>query len=252
MGARYDESSPGGRRVSYAALGPDLYDGTAGIGLYLAALYKATANEAFRHTALAALRQSVVKASNAAPMSKQSFYTGGLGVAWAAAVAADLLDEPESRDLALAAMSDLVGAPLPEESDLLLGLAGTIVGRLAVGSALGQDVLREDVSRLAHLLVRRGFRAGGATSWPSAIFHANTNLAGFSHGAAGIAFALLEAADATSDPSLRDVALEAFAYEQGLYDALARNWRDVRFEPPDGTSRSFVTFWCHGAGVARC
>ena len=132
-----------------------------------------------------------------------------------------------------------------------MGLAGTIVGRLAIATTLHQRVPTEEIAVLARELIHRAERTAETLSWPSPIFQTRVNLAGLSHGAAGVAFALLEAADATSDAELRDAALLAFAYEQGLYDDRVRNWRDVRFERPDGNSRSFVTFWCHGApGIA--
>lgn len=84
-------------------------------------------------------------------------------------------------------------------------------------------------------------------------------LAGFSHGAAGIAWALLDLAALTGEERFRATAREAIAYERSLFSSEEQNWRDLRKHedlPPemeDG-QEIFITAWCHGApgiGLAR-
>ena len=79
-------------------------------------------------------------------------------------------------------------------------------------------------------------------------------LSGFSHGAAGIAYALLELASATHDARYRKLAEQALAYERALFVPERANWRDLR-EPergaPESASTGFMVSWCHGApGIA--
>src|SRR5262249_21943753 len=92
-------------------------------------------------------------------------------------------------------------------------------------------------------------------------------LAGFSHGNAGIAWALLELAALSGAERFRTTALDALAYERSLFSPQQLNWPDLRApEPvvrnggsdvPAETRRAQVTFmsaWCHGApgiGLAR-
>jgi lantibiotic modifying enzyme len=80
-------------------------------------------------------------------------------------------------------------------------------------------------------------------------------LAGFSHGAAGIAWALLELAGATGNQRYRAAARQAIDYERGLYSPEAHNWPDLRgAELSSGDAAPFVVAWCHGAagiGLAR-
>ena len=51
-----------------AALGPDLYGGTAGIGLFLAQLHTRMEDDAVRATALGAIRQSLSKSDAGSSM----------------------------------------------------------------------------------------------------------------------------------------------------------------------------------------
>ncbi|HET8755573.1 MAG TPA: lanthionine synthetase LanC family protein, partial [Solirubrobacteraceae bacterium] len=74
-------------RAEYQALEPNLYDGTAGVGLFLAQLAAVTGDRDAGRTARGALRQAVARA----PAHRTPGLHGGcLGVAWAAGRAAEL------------------------------------------------------------------------------------------------------------------------------------------------------------------
>jgi lantibiotic modifying enzyme len=77
-------------------------------------------------------------------------------------------------------------------------------------------------------------------------------LAGFSHGVAGMAWALLELAAVTGEERFRTAALAAIAYERSLFSTEAGNWPDLREFENTVLSGSkgqvtFMTAWCHGA-----
>jgi lantibiotic modifying enzyme len=83
-------------------------------------------------------------------------------------------------------------------------------------------------------------------------------LGGFSHGAAGMAWALLELATMSGEERFRTTALEAIAYERTLFDAGKGKWLDQRdFETlglPVGGGDALLEAWCHGSpgiGLAR-
>jgi lantibiotic modifying enzyme len=84
-------------------------------------------------------------------------------------------------------------------------------------------------------------------------------LAGFAHGAAGIAWALLELAAATGNERYRVAARLAIDYERSLYSPQAQNWPDLRQAPLSGADEvpdtpRFRVAWCQGAagiGLAR-
>jgi lantibiotic modifying enzyme len=74
-------------------------------------------------------------------------------------------------------------------------------------------------------------------------------LAGFSHGAAGICWALLELAEATGDARYAELAHRGLAYERSLFLPERGNWKDLR--APGTSDTHFMTMWCNGAtGIA--
>src|SRR5262249_32922965 len=94
-------------------------------------------------------------------------------------------------------------------------------------------------------------------SWPrSDPGEAVANLTGFSHGAAGIGWALIQLGSLVDDPVYIDAGRRAFAYEARHFDEAEQDWYDLRTSPggarPDGTL--FANAWCTGAagiGLSR-
>ena len=71
---------------------------------------------------------------------------------------------------------------------------------------------------------------GIAWDWP---FPSRGPLTGYSHGAAGIALALLELAARTGAEGFRSAARGAIDYERSLFSSEAGNWPDLRvFDTP--------------------
>jgi type 2 lantibiotic biosynthesis protein LanM len=93
-----------------------------------------------------------------------------------------------------------------------------------------------------HLLAHRvttsdGFRAWSTSNGPP--------LGGFSHGAAGIAYALVRVFEVAGYAPALDAAREAIAYEHALFAPDRGQWRDLRL------AGSVMCSWCHGApGIA--
>jgi lantibiotic modifying enzyme len=74
-------------------------------------------------------------------------------------------------------------------------------------------------------------------------------LTGFSHGAAGIAYALLRLYEACGEERFRDAADEAIEYERSVFSPADGNWPDLRHA--NGGEGAFPDQWCHGAaGIA--
>jgi lantibiotic modifying enzyme len=90
---------------------------------------------------------------------------------------------------------------------------------------------------------------------PSTGAEPQNDLTGYSHGAAGIALALLELHARTGDDRFREGALGGFAYERRHFSAEQQNWPDFRsFASPTPQQLSYSLAWCHGApgiGLAR-
>jgi lantibiotic biosynthesis protein len=236
----------------YAALGPSLYDGTAGIALFLAELAGATGDADARRAALGAIRQALAAAARE---PGRGLYSGASGVAIAALRVARELAEPDVEEGARSLTRDVIAGggaaddPAARETDLLYGAAGVAVGLLTLARLLADDDLVSAAVGEGERLLAAAERDGNGLSWPSSS-PAERNLTGFSHGAAGVAFALLELATATGDDRFAAAAAAAFEYEQAAFDERARNWPDYRILP-GARAGGFPVLWCHGApGVA--
>jgi class II lanthipeptide synthase len=238
----------------YRSLEPNLYDGTAGVGLFLAYLASVTGDTAVRRTAVGAIRQSVARAP-AIPLGRRDgFHAGSLGVAWAAARAAALLDEEELD--AGARRVSVVARPrsAPDRSpDVVPGSAGTILALLGLADAFDDSALVQEAVATGEELIRHATISDHGWSWAIPGRRYPHHLCGLSHGAAGIGWALLELFAATGDEQFLAGASGAFEYERSWLDKGSGTWPDLRTPGQRrGVMRSIaspvVGTWCHGEG----
>jgi type 2 lantibiotic biosynthesis protein LanM len=238
-------------------LGPDLYNGTLGIGLFLAAHAAATGSSASAELALAAvtyLRKSL-KRLNAARVAR-SFGVGGavgLGsiVYGLAVISKCLKDEGLLDDAQRAARlftDELIAAD--KQLDVMGGSAGGILGLIRLyRDTKSADALERALKCGEHLLSQPRIGAEGRRSWIGPGFGPRP-LNGMSHGAAGFAYALDALAAVSGRQEFAQAAAECLAFEDSSYNAERRNWPDFR----GAGEANWCCRWCHGAagiGLAR-
>jgi hypothetical protein len=231
--------------LAYGAIGNDLYDGVAGVALFLAVLGVITGSGKATATAQAAARQAL-----RLPDNRPGLYIGRIGSIVSAASTAILLGDDDLLDRACreAACSHSVEAG----PDLLLGTAGQILGLLTLAHLLDDPSLTATAAELGTELVSSAHRTNRGWSWSMRRNGRNQDLTGLSHGASGVAAALIELAAATGDGEFARAAEQALAYERAWFDSSRKNWPDLR-EITTGQMPPtvFLTQWCHGApGVA--
>jgi len=245
--------------MTYKALSPELYSGTSGVALFLAELYAATEDLEVRRTALGAIRQALTHAGNIPPPTRLGLYGGWSGIAFAAARVGTLLNEEEllehATQLLQRSADEYHEHPTDYEFDLISGHAGAIAALVVLCDILDDASFLNFAVHLGEELLKTADETDAGYSWKSAAFAKQRNLTGFSHGTAGVGYALLELYDATEDPKYLRAAEQAFLYERYWFDAAAGNWPDFREEPARGKrskrSLTFATYWCHGApGIA--
>lgn len=241
-------------RVEYRALEPNLYDGTAGVGLFLAQLAAVTGDVAVRRTAVGALRHAVSRA-HAVPLSRRDgFHAGSLGIAWAAVRAAALLDEDELYSSATRVV--VVGRPPSgphRHADVVLGSAGAIIALLALADAFDEPVLAEAALEAGDELITRATVTRFGWSWATPGRSHRHHLCGLSHGASGIGWAMLELLTTTGDERFRTAAEGAFAYERSWLDTGSGTWPDLRIAgqrrgATHPAASPAIGTWCHGEG----
>jgi lantibiotic modifying enzyme len=133
-----------------------------------------------------------------------------------------------------------------ESLDAMNGSAGAILGLLACYAATGEPkVLATAIACGRHLLQRRKLDKFGFKTWPTLD---KRHLTGFSHGAAGIAYALLQLYKATSNAEFHDAAVEGICFEGQAFVREQNNWPDYRRAAASITHNPmFCMAWCHGA-----
>jgi len=252
VGAVMDPAQPW--RAVYRSLEPNLYDGTAGVGLFLAHLAVVTREADIHRTAVGALRHAVGRAPELPPVRRDGFHAGSLGVAWAAARAATLLDDQELLTSARG-VSALARPPSGPDRcpDVILGSAGSIISLLALADEFDAPALVEKAAATGNELIDAATITPHGWSWAIPGRRYRHHLCGLSHGAAGIGWALLELFAVTGEERFRTGAIGAFAYERSWLDERSGTWPDLRIGGQRrGACRRIaspaVGTWCHGEG----
>jgi lantibiotic modifying enzyme len=245
VGAVHDRAKPW--RIDYRAVDATLYEGAAGVGLFLARLFAVTGSAQARRTAVGAIRHAVARAGR-----REGFHVGSLGIAWAAARAATLLGEDELHASARALTAS--AAPVTDgPADVVLGRAGSLIARLALADALGDSRLLGDAVTDGERLIAAATVTPQGWSWARGDRPRRRHLCGLSHGAAGVGWALLELYAVTGDERFRAGAEGAFAYERSWLDRNSGTWPDLRIGGQRRGSRRrapspAIGTWCHGEG----
>ena len=238
-------------------LGPGLYNGVSGIGIFLAAHAAVTGCSSSAELALAGLThlRKELNSRNASRYARSLGIGGGGGLGSAiyslTVLSKCLQDKELLADAHIAAAlltDDLIAADT--QLDVIGGSAGAILGLLRLYRDTGsRDALARATRCGEHLLGQRRIGQEGRRSW-SGQGSGSLDFNGISHGAAGYAYALASLAQATGSDEFNDAATECIAFENASYDPEHHNWADL---DSDG-KKVWPCKWCHGApgiGLAR-
>lgn len=237
--------------VVQPAMGPDLYDGLVGVGLFLAYLGEQTGLDEYRHLAHRAQKtagQFIDLFSGhwgASAFNGQGAYLYlvlHLSSIWGDR---SLLRECAERSVAL-------GDQIQEDDqyDFIRGVAGLVPILLGLHEANPNGEALELAKVCGRHLVRGARTQACGVAWvPTADEGITPALLGMGHGAGGIACSLMRLFRATSDQQFRRVAIEALVYERSMFDAHRGDWPDLRRPPTtdDETHHPRIAAWCHGA-----
>jgi type 2 lantibiotic biosynthesis protein LanM len=257
IGFRYDFDIEG---YQLHPLGLNLYEGTGGIALFLAALAWLTGEKTYRDCALKVIQplERYVRQAGSFPFEE---WFGDKAIGGAAGLGSCLyalthlgqwLDKPDFLQIAM--QLALLITPERVQADRSLDVMGGAAGALLCLLALYQVTADEELLQRAilcgrHLLEQRVETQAGPRAWPDSDGIA---LTGFSHGAAGVAYALVQLFAVTHQREFLDAACEGIDYERAVFVPEVGNWPD--FHKAQDAGRPYVTSWCHGApgiGLAR-
>jgi type 2 lantibiotic biosynthesis protein LanM len=253
---------PGADRLQLQPLNQSLYDGNCGIALFLAALARIGGSSQFRDLALGALVPlrkilQTIDAQAAQRLAKRIGIGGttGLGsIVYSLVRISHFLKEDALLEEALR-VADAIAPELittDQKLDVMAGSAGAILALLALYHETTEPaILDKAIACGQHLLKYSTSFEGSPKAWKT---FGEKPLTGFSHGAAGIAYALLRLYAVTQNSAYLEAALEGIAYERSVFSSSAANWPDFRSCDRQNGQPGFMVSWCHGApgiGLAR-
>lgn len=237
-------------------MGVRLFDGCSGVALFLAGLTKITHSKQHKDLALATIAP-VFRGINldCDRVTQEIGIGGGMGAGaliYTLVRSGQLLEENflEPANQLVATITDERIAS-DRKFDVMAGSAGTILGLLTLYQIKpSEEILERAIACGQHLLDHRVKSESGHRAWMTG---KQAMLTGFSHGAAGIAYALARLFEVTQQEEFLAAALESNAYEASVFIAEQNNWPDFRY-PPTKKGYACWNSWCHGAtgiGMAR-
>ena len=235
----------------------NIYDGTAGIALFLGRLFSFTQDRLHRDAAIGALNQALARAEVIPEQMRPSVYSGVAGIAWAAIEVGRILGDDR---MVARGLNDLkasaAGPPNAAALDIIGGSAGTIQLLLDIAHRYDQPGLVDMAEVHGKFLLHTAVKSDAGWSWDTLPGQSEKHLCGYGHGASGIGCALLELWAETDDDEYRRAGLKAFDYERSLFSPQDHNWPDLRTMTgfmPTGKP-VYAMAWCHGGpgiGLAR-
>jgi lantibiotic biosynthesis protein len=242
-------------QVAHRTFGPDFYSGTSGIAFFLANLSSFTQEKVFRKTAVGAFNCALSQMDRYGLDTGFGFYSGLTGIAYALTESGEIFGDDHLVQFGLELLEKVSSSePNSAQSwDVVSGSAGVIPVLLKLYERYARPFLLDAALRHGDLVLQAADRSEEGWSWETIPDHAMKNLTGFSHGTAGIAWALLELYQKSTEPRFLEAAQQALRYERQLFDPQQENWPDFRSATETGSS-VYAAAWCHGApgiGLSR-
>jgi lantibiotic biosynthesis protein len=228
--------------------GPDLYSGTSGIALFLSALYKEREDAILLKTIEGCMAQVQATVDT---IPNQGFYSGKVGIAVTFIQIGKQFQRKDWVNDGVQILKRIPTSTLAQhEMDLISGAASTIPILLDAYQEFKKAEFLDKAIALGNLLCAKASKNGPICSW--ATVPSQKHLTGFSHGASGIALALLQLYVITNNEIYLYYANGGFNYERQSFDAEQQNWPDNRDDVVQQTSKPVCgVAWCHGApGIA--
>lgn len=226
-------------------LSTDLYAGIPGVALFLAYLGEITQNHTYTNLAQAAINTLKKRLESDSDTIKFiGGFSGWGGIIYTYTHLGILWRQPE-----LIADAVTLVAKIPpliaqdQQLDIIAGAAGCIGSLLSLYETSPQQfILDVAIECGEHLLTQAQITHTGI-GWKTPASETQP-LTGFSHGAAGFAWALWKLAKITEKQEFQTAAIAAINYERSHFDPRASNWLDLR---QNEVKNSFMTAWCNGA-----
>lgn len=247
-----------------------IYSGSAGIILFLLQAAKQLHTTSYDSVIIQAADVLMKKMQQ--PTEFIAFISGRVGEIYVLNEVFEHFKKPEYRQVVESSLKDIEKSIDRETiNEYINGRAGTVLALLQLYHRTPSDYLLRMIDALLGKIINGMYLADKGVYWDRSGNNIK-GLCGFSHGASGIAFMLLELGRYFHNPALFELAEEAFTYEDEWYSEEQMNWADWRkgiwdektkkeyqdaYEKNDiafFTQPKYMNAWCHGAagiGLAR-
>lgn len=224
-----------------------LYNGLAGVALFLAELHRQKPDPILFQTLESTVNNIQHMLGQPHQLSTFSVHAGQLGIAYAMWRIGQVVNRPDWKEQGLNLLQHIHTLPIPDdELDVISGAAGAIPVLLKIYQVEDDDRWLSTAVRLADFLISKAEKTETAMCW---ITPGNEKgLTGYSHGSAGFGLALIELGVLIQKQEYLQSGLMAFNYEREHFSAQHQNWPDLR---SFNQTPQYNHMWCHGApGVA--
>lgn len=233
---------------------PMLYEGSAGIGLFLSAYTYVSGDDKYRALALECFNdfKELFEDKNASIIAKWfslGYGSGISGALWAAFLSSRFLGGCAELDSIIKKAFDIFSGEAilnDQGNDVIAGSAGALPVLLEFYKYSGEKRFLDWATLCGEHMLEKRIEFEGTKLWASNF--AYRPLCGFGHGQAGYAYALLKLYGETKLECFREAAGTALAYENSSYFEKYHNWPDFRINKKlkDGEI-AFMAGWCSGA-----
>jgi hypothetical protein len=245
-----------------------LSSGVSGIALFFGAMYDITKDDKY----LLIYEQSlnwIVKYCEENGTSDYSFLTGRMGAVYLLIRSEKYYKDRYFKNaLEIARDCDKAFSPNNLPCEYFKGASGILISLLHLYDVTGEEWILEKIDMFfKHIVDGINYGVNGAF-WDRNGYSIK-GLSGFSHGVAGVFFALLELGNYLNNRTILNLAEQAYQYEKNLFDEERINWKDNRIgifsdDLKDELNSSYfkkdyslfcnpnyVYGWCHGSpGIA--
>ncbi|WP_088226639.1 type 2 lanthipeptide synthetase LanM family protein [Desulfosporosinus sp. FKB] len=238
-------------------MGSGLYSGNAGIAIFFSALSKIVSKTDYHGLARKTLKpirdylcgRSVLSLPKRINLGMAS---GLGGVIYSTVLAGKFLEDDTFNKEAVNIIPKISNEIIEQDNilDIIGGSSGMILSLLSLYNETKNEATLLTAIRCGkHLLKNRSKSQNGLRAWKHNMVLAvdEQPLCGFSHGASGIAYALLKLFKVTGIKEFLDAAEEAILYEDGLISGEMEQWPDLRKAYTGDENKKLYNAWCHGA-----
>ncbi|WP_298517067.1 lanthionine synthetase LanC family protein [uncultured Kordia sp.] len=230
------------------ACGIELYSGLTGIALFLTELYDKTQDPIILHTLNGTLK-TIYSNLEGDKVNNFGYYSGKIGIGYTLWKIGKKSANDQLVTRALSYVKSVKDQDIADyEVDIISGAAGSISVLLKLYYAEQDEDFLDIAKKCGEFLLKKAMKQGEIYSWMTV--DKSNALTGYSHGASGIASALMELYATTKEEQYWHAAMGGYNYEKQWYNQQTQNWPDLR-EYDGKKPLTYGVMWCHGApGIA--